>query len=130
MVLDTHALIWWLAEPARLSAKARRNLQAASGKSGLVASAASILEISTLVRRGRLTLAVPVDQWLADVQAMPELRFEPVTPEIAARAGGFDDALPGDPIDRLIVATALVLKLPLVSADSRLRSLDVIRTIW
>ncbi len=129
-VLDTHALVWWLAEPSKLSASARRAIQSAAHANELVVSAASILEIATLVRRGRLALSTSVDQWLADVRSLPELTIEPVTAEIAARAGSFDAEMQGDPIDRIIVATAVLLQYPLVSADSQVRALPWIRTIW
>lgn len=64
------------------------------------------MEIATAVRRGRLTLSMPFGQWLADLRALPELQFEPVTAEIAALAGSFDGAMHGDPADRIIAATA------------------------
>jgi PIN domain nuclease of toxin-antitoxin system len=129
-VLDTHALVWWLADPAKLSLKARRAIQSAASAGELVVSAASVLEIATLVRRGRLTLSVALDQWLSDIQSLPELRIEPVTAEIAARAGSFDEEIQGDPIDRVIIATALLLRSSIVSADTRVRSVRWLRTIW
>jgi PIN domain nuclease of toxin-antitoxin system len=129
-VLDTHALLWWLGDPAKLSTKARRAIQSAASTGELSVSAASILEIVTLTRRGRLVLSGSVDQWLADMQSLPELHIESVTADIAARAGSFGAELHGDPIDRLIVATALLAKQPLVSADKQIQALSWIRTIW
>jgi PIN domain nuclease of toxin-antitoxin system len=130
MVLDTHVLVWWLADPAKLSTKARRAVRSAAASRTVSASAASILEIVTLVRRGRLTLATSIDRWLEDVRSLPELQIEPITVEIAAKAGSFGDEVPGDPVDRLIVATAAVLGLPLVTADQRLRRRPPVPTIW
>ena len=130
VLLDTHALVWWLSEPSRLSAKAARAIQSAARDDALLVSAASILEIATLVRRKRLALLTDFDLWLNDVCCLPELRIEPVTVEIAARTGGFDDEMQGDPMDRLIAATALVLRVPLVSADGRLQALSWLQTIW
>lgn len=129
-VLDTHAIVWWLADPAKLSAKSKRAVQSAASAGELVVSAASVLEIATLVRRGRLQLSIGVNEWLNDMQSLPELRIEPVTAEIAVRAGSFDAEVQGDPIDRLIIATAVVLGESLVSADEQIRSLKWLRTIW
>jgi PIN domain nuclease of toxin-antitoxin system len=129
IVADTHALVWWLADPTRLTAKARRSLDAADVASVIV-SAATLLELATLLCRGRLSLSVPADAWLADLDRIAEVRVEPVTGDIAVRAGSFDEQVPGDPIDRLIVATAMSLGAPLVTADSRLRHISGLRTIW
>lgn len=130
ILLDTHALVWWVAEPARLSVRARRAILAAASDRRLCASAASVLEIATLLRRGRLTLSAEPAQWLDDLRALPELRIESVGFEVAARAGSFDGPVHGDPIDRLLIATAMLLHAPLVTADVRLRELRMIRTIW
>jgi PIN domain nuclease of toxin-antitoxin system len=129
-VLDTHALVWWLTEPSRLSPRARRAVQASAQSRALVVSAASIFEVATLERRGRLAFSISIDQWLADVRSLPELSIEPVSADIAALAGSFGSAIPGDPIDRLIVATAQALRLTLVSADEQLRAAKWIETLW
>lgn len=130
MVLDTHAVLWWLGAGERLSAAARRALRKASAEQPAVASTISLFEIATAVRRGRLALALPLERWLADVRLLPELRWQPVTEDIAALAGGFGDELHGDPGDRLIVATALALGLPLLSADERLQRVAGLKTVW
>jgi len=81
-------------------------------------------------RRGRLEINSPLDQWLADLRALPELQFQPVTAGIAELAGSFDEAMPGDPADRIIVATALTLQTKLVTADERLRESPIVVTVW
>lgn len=90
----------------------------------------SIFEISTLVRRGRLELGVDSDQWFGALRSLPELAIEPISAEIAWLAGAFDAALPGDPADRIIAATAQVLHAKLITADDKLRSAFAIDTIW
>jgi PIN domain nuclease of toxin-antitoxin system len=130
IVLDTHALVWWATGSDRLSARASRAIGASLRKGPVAASAISILEISTAVRRGRLVLSRPVEDWLSDLRALPELRFEPVGFDVAARAGAWGDAMPGDPADRLIAATAFVLGARLVTADERLAKAKVVRTLW
>jgi PIN domain nuclease of toxin-antitoxin system len=130
IVLDTHVLVWWVSGSRRLSARADRAIRQGLRRGALIASAISVLEIVTAVRRGRLELGSPVDQWVADLQALPELRFEPVSVEIARVAGSFPDAMPGDPADRIIVATARALGARLVTADTRLRKSPELVTVW
>lgn len=130
IVLDTHALVWWLSGDRRLSARARRAILREIKADGIAASAISVMEIATAVRRGRLVLRVSFEQWLADLRSLPELHIEPVSADIAALAGTFDGEMHGDPADRLIAATARVLGARLVTADDRLRALPDIACVW
>lgn len=96
----------------------------------MLASAISVFEIATLVRRGRLTFGVPLEQWLNDVRLLPELRVESVSGDIAQLAGTFEEPMPGDPADRIIVATAIKLQAKLVTADDHLRKSRLVETVW
>jgi PIN domain nuclease of toxin-antitoxin system len=130
IVLDTHVLVWWAGdERKRLSRKAVRALQQHGKRNELLVSSISFFEIVTLERRGRLRFSMPVTEWLANVR-LPEYRLEPLTDDIAERAGQFGDAFPGDPADRLIAATALVRNAPLVTHDDRLREFQSLQIIW
>lgn len=130
IVLDTHALVWWATGAPELSERAKRVIRSATRQGGLVASAISVFEIATAVRRERLKLGVSLDQWLSDLRALPELRLEPVTADIAYFAGTLEQSLPGDSADRIIVATACALQAKLVTADARLRRSRQVETVW
>lgn len=130
IVLDTHVLLWWVSGASSLSARAKTAMRSALRRGPLIASTISVLEIATAVRRGRLQLAAPLGPWLDDLRALPELRFEPVSALIAQQAGSFDDAVPGDPADRIIAATAASLGLRLVTADRRLARSAVVKVVW
>ena len=129
-VLDTHALIWWAEESSKLSRKARQAATAAGRRRELIASAFSVFEITTLERRGRIAFKIPLNEWLDSLRVLPELTIQPVTDEIAERAGGFGDVFPGDLADRIIAATALVLDVPLITADTKLHGVPSLTTIW
>jgi len=131
IVLDTHALVWWVSAPARIPAKARRLLDGAvdSGDS-LVVSSISIWEVALLSARGRLELTVPVEAWIAGVESLPFVRFVPVDNRIAARAVALENFPHKDPADRTILATALGLGAALVTADTRLRAYRAVKTVW
>lgn len=130
IVLDTHVLVWWVTEAPELSARAKRVIQAAVRRSPAVASVISVFEIATAVRRERLQLRVSLDQWLKDLRSLPDLRLEPVTVDVAQLAGVLESSLPGDPADRIILATAIDLKARLVTADARLRQSHRVETVW
>lgn len=130
IVLDTHALVWWVSGSGRLSARAKRAIEQALRKGPAVASTITVLEIATAVRRGRLELGSTLDQWLADLVALPELRFEPVSVDIARLAGSYAESTPGDPADRIIMATASTLGAKLVTADERLRQSSHALVVW
>lgn len=130
IVIDTHVLVWWLTHAPGLSRKAQRTLAAHGEPGRLVVSAISLLEIATLIRRDRLRLSMPLDQWLADMNSLPEIRVEPVSAEIAVLAGSLAEPMHGDPADRLIVATASTLRVPLVTGDKKLHAYRGVKTIW
>lgn len=126
VLLDTHVLLWAYAEPERLSARVRDLLQ--GGDAELVWSVVGTLEIATKAGRGRLRLEGSVESFLEEQRILLGLDILPVENVHAVRAG----ALPpvhGDPLDRLLVAQALVEGLPLVTADSRFRAYGV-EVIW
>lgn len=126
MVLDTHVLIWWLADRPRLGAVAARAIDRAAASDGVILSAISLFEIATAVRRGRLVITMPVERWCAEVRAVDGLRIEPVGADVAERAAAYDGAVHGDPADRLILATAHVLARPLATFDEKLRKSSVV----
>lgn len=116
VLLDTHAIHWWSAEPERVSAPARRLLAAADE---LVIAAISWYELAWLARHGRIALEVPVRSWLESLGA--QVRTLGVTPAIAETAAALPASFPGDPADRLIYATAIEHGVKLVSKDRALR---------
>jgi PIN domain nuclease of toxin-antitoxin system len=130
IVLDTHVLVWWVAGGGRLSMRAKRAIARQLRQGPVIASAITVLEIATAVRRGRLELGSTLEQWLADLLALPELRFEPVSVEIARLAGSYEDTIPGDPADRIILATAQAAGAGLVTADERLRQSPHVAAVW
>jgi PIN domain nuclease of toxin-antitoxin system len=126
IILDTHAWIWWLADPDRLSAKAR----AAIGHADRLAICAiSCWELGMLVAKGRLELDRDVGLWIQQALAQPRCALLPLTPEIAVKSAGLEDG-PGDPADRMILASALIERAPVVSRDRHLRRFAEVRTIW
>lgn len=131
IVLDTHALVWWVSNPRRLAAKARKTIEAAlTDGDALAVSSISTWEIAMLAAARRLELTMDVDTWVSRVEALPALNFIPVDNRIALRAVHLEGFPHRDPADRLIVATALGLGATLVTADARLHAYRPVHTIW
>ena len=129
IVLDTHALIYDALIPARLSARARKAIDLAFTERSLACSDISLWQIAMLIARKRLDPAMDARQFLDDMIAARHVRVVPITAEIAVLSQS-DLFSHGDPADRLIAATALLHRAPLITSDVKLRKLKEIATIW
>ena len=83
IVLDTHAWLWWVSDPSRLSRAAHRRIRTAT-QIGI--SAISCLEVATAVTKGRITLDREVLDWLEQALSLPKVELLPLTPLIAVKA--------------------------------------------
>jgi PIN domain nuclease of toxin-antitoxin system len=117
-LLDTHVVIRWLSSPKKLSSEQIRGIREAVRRGEAVAlSAYSLVEIAVLAQSPR-TLAGTVRGILNEVEANPLFLLLPITFPIAADAAAL--ALLRDPGDRIIVATARVHGLRLLTSDQRI----------
>lgn len=126
LLLDTHTLIWWLADNPSLPASARKLI--GSRNVPVLVSAVSAWEIATKVRLGRLDVAVDLAQEFAGYLARERFESLWISTEHGIRAG----SLPGshkDPFDRMLVAQAQIESLVIVSNDAQLDGYGVSR-LW
>ncbi|MDN3517226.1 type II toxin-antitoxin system VapC family toxin [Aquisalimonas lutea] len=132
IVLDTHALIWWVNGDGQLSRSAHTAMEAeqATEMGVILVSAISAWEIGMLVARARLALTMSVDDWLDTVASIDGLRFVPVDNRIGVESTRLPGAFHKDPADRMIVALARHFNAPLVTADDKIRAYKHVRTIW
>ncbi|OFV91498.1 MAG: hypothetical protein A3H28_02050 [Acidobacteria bacterium RIFCSPLOWO2_02_FULL_61_28] len=124
LLLDTHIWVWSVLEPDRLGIRLRHELLHANNELWL--SPVSTWEVLLLSRKRKLHLPADVTGWVS--RAMASLREAPLTHEIALAAHQLPWSHP-DPADRFLAATAQVLGLTLVTADTRLLGLGEIRTL-
>lgn len=127
VVLDTHAWLWHVAAPKRLSAKARTAI-ASSERLGVCTI--SCWEVAMLERGGRIALDRGVREWVALALSLERVEAIPLSPEIALDAALGPEGFPGDPADRIIYATARRLGGRLVTKDGALRRFDPDTTLW
>ncbi|MEW6593701.1 MAG: type II toxin-antitoxin system VapC family toxin [Thermodesulfobacteriota bacterium] len=130
IVLDTHALLWWVNGSTDLGKAAHKAIAAAVRAKSVHVSSISSWEIALLVECGRLRLALDVRDWLCRCEALPFLTFVPVDNAIAVESVRLPDFPHADPADRIIVATALSLGASLVTKDDTLRHYPHLKTIW
>ncbi len=130
IVLDTHALVFWVSDPKRLSAKARLSIRKNLKQKTVYVSAISVWEIAMLVTKGRLMLTMDVESWLDKVEGLPGIQFVPIDTVIARKSVMFPGTLHPDPADRIIIATARQLGATLITSDLKIRSYEHVKTLW
>ena len=126
ILLDTHALLWWMLGDPRLSPRARAAVAAESAE--VFVSAASAWELDMKVRLGKLPAAARLTHRLPE--SLAEQDFKPLA--IRLEHGRLGGLLPGahrDPFDRILAAQALLEDLPLVTNDPAFAAFGV-KVVW
>ena len=126
-LLDTHAVIWAVNEPARLGEAARELIEDTSNE--LLVSAASAWELATKHRLGRLPGAAGLlASYESDLRRLGATQLS-ITTAHALLAGDLDwDHR--DPFDRMLAAQAILESLTLVTRDPALAARPNLRTVW
>jgi PIN domain nuclease of toxin-antitoxin system len=130
IVLDTHALVWWVSADPTLSKKAKAAIERELVGGEIIISSISAWEIAVLVEREKLVLSMDVSSWLDTISAIEAVRFMPVDVEIATKSVDLPGEFHKDPANRMIVATARKLAVPLVTKDEKIRAYAHVKTIW
>ena len=126
VLLDTHVWIWLSAEQNRsLSKEAKKANQNSSEK---FISAISYWKLAKLVEKNRIGFSVPVLQWIRQSLLEREIRIAGLSPGVAVESTQLHN-FHGDPSDQIIVATAKVMGMPLVTSDKRIRSYSGVECI-
>ena len=125
-LLDTHTLLWWMFDDPKLSIAARETI--AEPDHEILVSAASAWEIATKHRIGKLPEAGDIVQQLPAYLRRARFTELGISVEHALLAGN----LPGphrDPFDRMLMAQATILNMPLITTDSIFRDYGV-QVLW
>ena len=128
ILLDSHVLIWAVADSRRLSKAAASAIRRARHGDGLAVSAITAYEVAWQIASGRIQGYGTVEGSL--LRFLDGVTLRPITPEIAALATQFPEDYPRDPADRIIGATARAEGMMLVTRDERIRRSPLVRTVW
>jgi len=119
LLLDSCAVIF-IAENQTIDPSARQQVRAASLDGGILVSPISAWEIGLLAEKGQLTFLLHPNTWFRSFLSNSGVRLTPLTPEIAVESSFLPPPLHSDPADRLLIATARALSVPIVTRDRRI----------
>lgn len=117
-LIDTHIWIWYLdGAEERMSPEAVQLLRRCAREEGLWVSDISVWEIGNKASKGKLTLSPGVSAWIDRAARRPGFSFLPLDRTILLSSTQLSGAVHGDPADRMLIASAALSGVPLVTAD-------------
>lgn len=119
-LLDTHAWVWWMEGDLKLGRKTLAALDGLPENERPFLCDISLWEIAMLFSLGRWTTRVPFETWLAKASNPRTVSILPITATVGVALTRLPSDLLRDPADRIIVATARALRLPLLTLDRRI----------
>lgn len=121
ILLDTHVWIWLLTGDKKLkSSPCLSPIEQAVRYSNIRISAISVWEVGMLEAKGRLQFPMNCLGWVHQALSAPGISLVPLSPEIAIESTQLPGDFYGDPADRIIVATARILKATLITHDKNI----------
>jgi PIN domain nuclease of toxin-antitoxin system len=117
LLLDTHVWIWLVRGEGRIPKDILELMFVAAGARSMFLSVMSIWELSLLDAKRRISLNAPCLAWVRTALDRSGVLSAPLTPEIAVESNHLPSQLHSDPIDRILVATARIEGLTLVTRD-------------
>ena len=121
LLLDTHIWLWLVeGDETRLTNEAWGLLDRSAAESNLIVSDISCWEVAVKASKGKLPLTADAAAWLERAEQAPGIRFQPLTRKILLRSTQLPGAVHNDSADRILMATAQLLGIPLVTADRQI----------
>ena len=129
ILLDTHVWWWSLAEPENLSKKALATIKKAKTDERFIASI-SIWEFAMMAAKRRIDLTVSPLKWISKAIEPTGITVVELSPEIATESCNLPAEFHKDPADRMIVATARIKNLTLITKDRKILDYPHVKTVW
>ncbi|WP_319422313.1 type II toxin-antitoxin system VapC family toxin [Pleurocapsa sp. FMAR1] len=128
IVLDTHIFVWLNQNDPRLTNYHRQVIEK-EREYGLGISTISLIEIARLVSAERIILPLPIQEWFEIALSQEGIILISITPAIAVEAQTLPGDFHKDPADRIIVATARVSNISVVTVDKKILDYSFVKTI-
>lgn len=119
ILLDTHIWVWWVSRSHSLSSNLERKIQQYQ-TNGFAVSIISCWEVAKLVELGKLSLTLPVLDWLNQAIAYPGVRLLQLDVAVVVEATQLPGDFHRDPADQILVATARIYNFPILTADRKI----------
>ena len=116
-LIDTHILLWLVDKPEMLSTVEKNTLTKCAEYNQIYIPAIVIWEIGMLVNKGRIKLSLPLTEWTNKALSRSGINYLPLSPDIAIESNLLPDHFHGDPADRIIIASARIHNIPLITRD-------------
>jgi PIN domain nuclease of toxin-antitoxin system len=129
ILLDTHVWWWSLSEPEKLSREATRIIKKTDPDQRAIASI-SIWEFAMMACGKKIEMKITPEEWLSYALDKTGIRIFEIDPRIAVDVGHLPGEFHNDPADRLIVATARVHNLTLITKDEKILKYSHVKTVW
>lgn len=117
LLLDTHVWVRYAFKTPLLRKSAIEAIDNGLESGSVFVSVISVWEIALLVRQNKLTLHSSVERWTGEALSVSGLQLLPFSPQIAIESVNLPEPMHKDPADRILVASARIERLTLVTAD-------------
>jgi PIN domain nuclease of toxin-antitoxin system len=128
ILFDTHIWIWYLSGSSMLGERERRIIADYVGD-GFAVSMISCWEVAKLAEVQRIHLSQPVEDWLNTALSHPNIQTINLTTRIVVESTQLPQPFHRDPADQIIVATARVLGIPLLTIDGKILAYPHVQTL-
>ncbi|MBN2442764.1 MAG: type II toxin-antitoxin system VapC family toxin [Spirochaetales bacterium] len=128
ILLDTCAIIWAISEPSQLSEKAKKLIRTADSQ--ITVSAISCGEIACAVERNRIDINMHWKKWFNHYIALNNWKCFDISLKIIEEAYSLPGEFHQDPSDRIIVATARLHSLQIITADKKILNYPHVDSEW
>ena len=129
IVLDTHTWIWAYSAEKLLSSKAKRIIKNTPAHQRAIASI-SIWEFAMMSKRGRINVRVTPEQWLDNAIHKTGIQVFDLNARVALESCNLPGKFHKDPADRIIVATARIHNMILITKDQKIIDYPYVEAVW
>ncbi|MEO6132031.1 MAG: type II toxin-antitoxin system VapC family toxin [Saprospiraceae bacterium] len=128
-MVDTHVILWDHLDHKRMTSKAKRAIIQADENHQIVICEISLWEIAMLMKKKRLKLHISYPDFIDEILHARNYILQGISPEIANMSSEINIGT-NDPADNIITASAMVLGIPLITADQSIQKFPELKTIW